>query len=368
MKTHFLILFSTISSLMGLSQTVYKLEFSNPKKAVEKNFPFANVEVLDTRSDTTTVFTNTSGEYPRLFYKFTPTLSIAFEKTIKNIGLPFPTSGPTVMINIKQFRIPNKQTLNRRTSNGKRYRKDVRAFLLVSADFYLKKDSGMYIPFGSFEKEELIFGKFFKNLSIFRSIVHSIRSQYHDGILAPPIPIDKIIETTKNTWFDLPIFSDTTSRTGLFFTFSDFQHNQISADTFSLTLSTDSLYDLNFPGQKWVAAKNLPYAVRYEGNLFIQLSDKKYLPLKKERDTFTCKLPYQLPNFYELMAYESLNSDHGSHTTSSGNILGDLAGSIIKAAVNQSTKSNKKEKLDNNAQHDKYRSAFIDMYSGDLLF
>jgi hypothetical protein len=114
-----------------------------------------------------------------------------------------------------------------------------------------------------------------------------------------------------------------------------------------------------------------PIAAAFRGDLYINLfpfslHQNQYLRLEAENGIFYFSIPSSLPNFPTLMELHSVNYHSGS-PAGSGNLLVDLAGIFVHAAIMSAIEAAEKKRILKQGLQDKYRTCFVDMESGDIL-
>lgn len=365
-----IVAFSIFLSSIVNAQRIAYLAFSKPRKPRLSSFPFQHIRVLDTRVDTTSVYSDITGEYPRIYYTMAPSLSIAMEHTLDSLAAPLTKSGGTVLVAIRQFRKTNASFIRRRNASGRIYRYDLSNSLLVKCVFYENMLNGNYRPFGSFDYEDFAWGADFRKLGVFRKLLEAINRQYRDGsrTATTDIPFDSIASGVAQEWAQYPIMTDSSNATGIFPVFEDFSNDKRVDTSFGLSLTADSLYTLAFTNTQQRRYSLFPYAAIKDGRLYIQLEYNKYLPLHKDRKGFTLEFPSTLPNMYEWMALQANRSTSSSHARSSGNPLVDLAGTAVIGAVDLVSQNKRDKEIKAHPQPDTFRKARLDLYSGDFIF
>jgi len=370
MKQKLFLFFFVLFANYVFSQDIYELKFAKMKKLHLATVPFNNIEVIDTRYDTTTVYTNEDGRYPRVYCKFLPSTAIVFQRSLLDLIAPLNKTEGTLLINIKQFRIPNNQYIKRRGGRHKFYLHKIRNRLLLIADLYRKTGYNKYRKIASLEKEEIMLGIDFKNSTTLNDLIKAAavqqdRSKDSD---TSEISLEQVAASTAKEWSSYPVMHKTSYQTGIYITFDDFKNDISTSIPFNLTSRNDSIYTFNFSDSIKTSMRLLPYVVSDRGYLFIQLSRDKYLKLEKKEQTFYFIIPGSLSNMYDLLSIESINSVHSGYSGSSGNLFLDLLAITVAGVTDEISKSARVKKIKQHQESEKYRQVAIDMYSGDFIF
>lgn len=369
-KTLSVLIFLFLTNIV-FSQEVYELKFAKKEKLHLATIAFNNIEVIDSRFDTTTVYTNEDGRYPRVYCKFLPSTASVIQQTLMELIAPVNKTDSTILINIKQLRIPNKQYIKRRGGRHKFYLSELRNKLLFIADLYHKTGNNKYRKFASVDKKDIMLGIDFKKSTILKDLIKATITPQAQLTLTDTseISLQEIIAGVEKEWTNYPIMGDTNYATGLFITFDDFKNNIKNNIPFKLTPTSDSIYTFVFTDTIKISRRLLPFVVADQGYLFVQLFKDKYLRLEKKAATFYFVVPCILPNMYDLMSMESINSeDLGYSGSSSGSLLLDLAALTAAGVIDQISKNSRIKKIKQNRESEKYRYVAIDMYSGDFIF
>ena len=355
----------------AFSQDIYELKFSNKKQKLHiKTIPFNNVEVIDSRFDTTTIYTSQEGGYPRVYCKFLPSTGIAFRERLLELIAPLQKADTTLLINIKQFRIPNRQYIKRRNAKNKLYMFETRNKLLFIADLYYKRGDDHYQKFTSINQENITLGTDFRKSNILKDIIKASITRQSQSVIGDTgeLSSEQISESVKNEWVSDPIMRDTNYGTGLYITFDDFKNDIKSSYPFKLISEQDSIYTFFFDQSIKKPKKLRPYVISDNGQLFIQVFQNKYLKLEKKGASFQFAVPTSLSNMYDLLSMQSINSSHSSYSGTSGNLLFDAAVLTVVSVTDELSRSSRIKKVKRHQDSEQFRQVVIDMYSGDFIF
>jgi hypothetical protein len=267
---------------------------------------FNEVVVLDNRFDTSRNEIGFTGDYPAQFttlMRFDEPVSLAVKHYIEASVNGLPQERQTLFINLKQLRF------------GPR---TFRPRLYLMADGYLKTNEGF--------KKFFSVNASYKWMSSFtprRQVTKTVESAFVDLVkrTAGNYPgqgaadsavytFDDINKTIVAGWSDYPILRKPDRQNGFYRTFEDFRNNHIVPYDILPEMQPDSSFKMyaqekdksrNFwRGSKSPSSMTNQYsgvwAICYNGDLYIKITDRSFLPLNVSGNIFYFYVPYSLPN------------------------------------------------------------------------
>jgi hypothetical protein len=185
-------------------------------------------------------------------------------------------------------------------------------------------------------------------------------------------PLDSISKSVRKKWSIYPITTMAKRPYGVYPSFDHFRKDSIIKAEFQLNFdSASNLYKMT--NLKSDAAGNWSsvYSVSNGDAFFIHLFENFYLRLNNCDNSFCFYVPDKLPDMYSLLSINSLKVENANSSSgsSSGNFLADLAGIMLETALNApSEKAQRLRILKSGKESKDYRSCFIDMDSGDIIY
>lgn len=347
-----------------------------------KNTPFKKVQIVDNRFDSTDLCVYRNGGFP---IRYVTVGATAIENYLEEAMKELVQGDKKMLIALNQLRVANKPSIIRR---GKRYANimhDARHYLVMAADIYSIEPDGEYKKLVAVNREYYTFGdlrvtvrKALNNLLEAAGGVapanrtKEIRKAGGDfhylpdsiGFLWKDIAVN-----VREKWGLYPILKISGQPNGRYQNFDDFRDNKLTPGNDTLTfMEKDSAWHLPavIRGRR---ADRYPWAISYNGERFIQLYDNVYLKAVQQGNTFWFRIPYSFPDMYSLLCLEDISqTGRGNSAVTTGNLIGDMAGTVLSGAVDASNISDERKKVNKNAGEHDFRGCFIDMDTGDFMY
>jgi len=365
----------------GTKSTSATLDFTSKKKLyVIKRLPFNKVVVFDNRFDTTK-YKIIKLHNSLTVGTFDKPASKAVENYIDKKINNYPKIPQTLYISIQQFRFTN----NKPTK------------LFFYADAYVAAGT-KYTKITSvkFESPFKISDRKIITNTLDR-FIETINKDYAHPQNDTGYDMQNIKENVTDGWGNYPVESDSHIVNGIYASFSDFKNNRVIPTDLSLKMTSDSSYTLQLNDssifyntrKKAIDIDNI-WAVSYNGELYIAVMQKYFLPLHKINNRFYIYAPYTLPNMYYMaaaMKYSPVSSPVNSHVGygSGTNFMPSngkaaiivlavfvtvviVAITILEIEKGEEHKYHPIETAAKSINENDLRNAFIDMDSGDIMY
>jgi hypothetical protein len=382
---YFLTLFSllAVSTLTQAQFSYATLHLTSAKKIKHiQRVPFSKVEVFDNRFDTTNFLVKRTALKTPEMDSFSMPASEEIKNYIEKIIEPFPKDARTVYINLKQLRFGNLNNLSR--------------FLFFTAEAYTSVNKGMVKIF-SLEKRYLLRNGYRATIThALNDFVKKISKNYNlDTVNGKTYTSENLTKNVMVEWADLPIINQNNYVDGIYRTWSNFRDDKIdSFAQFDLQLKTDSTYRISFfqknhMYERWDGLVSNIFVVSYNGNLYIPILGKYFVPLEKKNNTFYFYVPHSLPDMFIIMPNWNLfyinpgrgSSDFNNFGNGFGNmdarafivLIGVVIVVAITVAVLKSIERNNQRKKEAELMSqiypgENFRNCFIDMGTGDIIY
>ncbi|HRH50088.1 MAG TPA: hypothetical protein PLP23_15135 [Panacibacter sp.] len=360
------------------------------KKLNITSTPFANIEILDNRIDTERVFNYENGIFPPSYlYLDKSAVKNYFENAIMNIS----NGDETLLINLSQLRIANKSYVIKNGIKHPLIAHNLRMYIQFQAEIFIKKSDNEYKKLLTVNKEYYSFGLYEKILpGIFNDVIEMVSSinEFANAEKATNnktllkflqdstafLNISDSIKYTRerickesNKWAEYPIIKQTVYSNGAYLSFDDFQNSISSPTDISLQFDEkDSVYKA-FGETNKKSSFLWPAFISYDNELYAYLFNNVYLKMYKSKNTFYFYVPRNLPNMYMIFSIEEIKHED-SYYSSSGisNIWVALIGLASSATIESLTKNPKQKQILENSLKPDFRSCFIEMSSGDIIY
>jgi hypothetical protein len=380
----------TSFSLPGQTTSTIPLQVN--KKHLNINyFPFDSIQVLDNRFDTTKIFITENGNYPPAYLNFSPSTPVAIKNYINSAVKDFPRGNKKLLINIEQFRIPNKTYFVQKKKNYSIIR-NLRDYILFSAEIYYQTGDNRYRKIVTVNKNYYTYDPQMNEqfLIILNNIIEASCINTTDGsVLKTPkkliyllndtasfnyskdstnISLEQINQNAKHKWSGYQIVKDHHYSNGFYSTFDDFRSNTVTADPVQVKYDEKhSLYIISLPGYYTNNKNFYPWAVCKSDTLYIQLYKDVYLKSDKLNNTFYFDVPDSLPDMYALLSIEAIKAESNAGG-STGNGVADLIAGAVSGTVDMIIKKSKENTIRKDGFKNNFRKCFIDMYCGDIIY
>jgi hypothetical protein len=358
------------------------------------------VIVLDNTIDTSKIGIFETGRYPLESISFDRPPRLAIEQYIEKVIAPVKNGNNTLLINVKELYIPNRGIYIKKRKKIFFFRTkyfDSRNYLRFYSDIYIKTINNEYQKIATLRLSyfmrpgsgwdsnpiglllnELITCASLSIDPIGNSDGFSQRKRsdwarypiaYDFAKDTTNYPLDKVNIPALQRWGQIPIVKSDSLRDGIFESFEDFQKDRITPNTISLVFNEkDSLYRMSPMDSTRLITPGSPWAIGSSGSLFIQIGKNTFLKLHKQHNTFEFHIPHSLPDMYTILSLSENYRLRAGSGSNSGNIVADLASSFTISAIDQITKASGKNIIyQESIKHD-FRTCFINMESGDIIF
>lgn len=387
LKFTFLSCYLFISSSKANSQIKYIPINLDSNLIIEKidTFFFNQVRILDNRFDTLKFFTEQTSLMPVRVLTFKNSTSSFIQKYISQVIEKKKRISNTIIIDIQQFRIPNKSfTSIRRSKTGSCLAKVyLRANIFLNVNIFLKKGDSLYQKIATIQKsyrtyrdiENTLIKVFSDLISVIQKSLTNMSSniQLFDDSGIKFLGSNKTIYNEKNftnvrkKWADYKINANINIQSnGIYQTFEEFKNNDLVKRSLVLKFNTiDSVFRLDK-----FSKRNLPYALLFDGRIYIKLFENAYILSQKNENSFSFEVPNSFGNMYILSSIqEGYHGDYDNSILNNGNIFKNLERIIsIKKGLKKKIKELKTESDLNNKFLSSFRNCFIDMDTGDIIY
>ncbi len=386
----FVLLFTLLISavLDGFSQGVDAVnnDINSVFKSKQKihKFPFSAIEVIDSRIDTESIYLSyIDGDTPvsnNFHGEFSNLLSNYFKEAVGAL----PADSPELVIKVNQLRIPNFRCIVKEMKNKRLTRFPIRDYILFSADAFYKRKGNSYRHFLTFQKRYYYYTTFINSnfKKIFHDLIKTISKSgrtkdkffWYNGKPFHLIDSNLYMEVDlkkdpQDRWKEFPIFANANRASGWCQTFKDFRDNRLSLATFLLRFdAVDSVYHLSPDSLADFKNAEYPWAISFNGNLYIKIFRLTYLKLIENQSVFFFYIPYSLPGMYKFAAFEEWNWFKSITTYSP--VPGYIFDEKMDVGVDEIRKvfHAAEKKLSGQEISGRYRKCYIDMDSGDIVF
>ena len=363
--------------------------------------PFNKVRVIDLRFDTVEFYINHHGRYPVSYFRFQSTaLDEISDYIIKRTSASL-KGNKGLLIVIHQFRIPNKTsvlTRSKKNPNSSTKGSLGSNYTLFSANIYFELGEGQlqevasinkknhnYLPESPVEASiQKVLDDLIRTVVLFenstqaniKTLPRKFREILRDSTsfkFARPhstINENQIWESTKEKWEKYPVVAGITNQKGAYKNFDDFREDKADTTGFSIKYNEeDSVFRVLVPGMSKKERFYMPWAVKEDGNVFINIIGNVYVKATKQNGTFHFYIPYTLPDMYSLLSKEALQSKSSSSSAHpSGNLLIDFVGLVVEGIADSWIKKSGGRKIMNEGYYHPFRYCYIDMDSGDIIY
>ncbi|NCU06160.1 MAG: hypothetical protein GXC73_19560 [Chitinophagaceae bacterium] len=338
----------------------------NNRKIAMSYSPFKKVKVIDNRIDSNT-YLNLDGKYPikgRFNYSaFADTVEQFYNNELQKTV----TGTSTLLISFEQFRIPNRDIIHTRSKKRGDIWLKAREFIFIKVSMYSEKgDSLQKIAYVETKMQILeinekeiyeILGQLFqiaclhfkddtsrKKTTIPAISLRMIRNAYNiiepdtDRLVSKELELNKV----KNRYAELKINKNILTKNCCFNKFLSFRDNEQNACDLQVKFDTkDSTY-VAF-NSSILKSGSTPFIIFYESNFFINFYENRYLKMIKNGSSFSITLPMTYPNAYESLSHPGRIKKYKKKIEETG-VVGQKDTFI------------------------QYRSYFLDMDNGDIVF
>jgi hypothetical protein len=366
-----------------------------------KYIPFEKVIILDNRFDNSKIYTFETGQYPLVYLRFDRPAVDAIKAYIVKAIDPLQKGNKTLLINIKELQIPNngirikkKYTKNK---DGRFEYYNTRDCLRFFSDIYVESGKNTYKKL--FDLRLVVFMRPTSGIE-----GNEIRGSLNDLIACASVPnanlsdpkislkmksfwvadtsefnfrkdtstytMSMINISASERWRKMPIMSSALLRDGIYQSFKDFTSDHITAGSALGIIfnEKDSLYSLKPVDSARFFKFGDPWGFCLSGNVYIQLKRNVFQKLHRKNNTFEFYIPYSLPDMYTLLSLKENYRLRDAYTSSTGNILVDLAATATGAVIEVAGKKSAEHRIDREAVKHDFRTCFIDMESGDIIY
>jgi hypothetical protein len=355
-----------------------------------KHTPFKEVLVLDNRIDTLKIRTVKNGGFPLLYEKIAPSCAFAVKNYFDAALTQLTKGGETLLIDIRQLRTSNIAVIARRKRKGSgTIARNSGGSILFAADLYAANANGTYRKLVSIDKdyssnegsENTIRHLLNEALEAVSSTAHHHSPKdlayFNYTTDSTVVSFNQVNTHTLQRWQQYNILIDTVVRNGSYLNFDDFRDNMITPKEYKLAYNElDSTYFIT--GEKHKRYYEYPYAVAFDGKLYVLIDKNKYLELARENSTFSFRIPYSLPDMHTTLSLQAVQVNHSSSalpSTYSGNawidvvaiVLGLVIDGVIRSSENKMVAQQKEHIMYSAVTHD-FRSCTIDMNCGDFMY
>ena len=339
--------------------------------------PFDRVVVLDNRYDTTKIKVIEDGSYPVKVLTLNKPASLAIKNYIESVIKPYHKKEQNLYLNIKQLRFSNPSYYSNYSSQ-----------LFFSADAYIQ--TGVHFrKIATIKKDYRPHYHGYMD-SIYRrtityalnDLIENVNANYYkqgkEGIDTETY--DSINTNVMSEWNEYAIIkNDSFSTNGVYETFKDFRDDKIKPVNFSLQMAPDSVFNIRFSENnkryysKMSGRCHHVFAVFYNGNRYISIFGRFFLPLYKMNNTFYFNVPNALPNMYsiiseKLLQFEGYENAAISTDNPYANLVGGIVGIIQEYRDNKRIYKEKQNILGNGLLNEDMRICFLDMDTGDIIY
>lgn len=364
-------------------------------------FPYSSVRVIDTRLDTTKIYTEETGYYPPHSVTFAEPATEAIKKYINTAVQKSDKGSGELLIRIERLHITNIIQQPKYYKRISRIRlQPVRQFIQFQATAYTN-EKGNYKKLLTIKRENDYIAYQYVDHAVSRLLNDCIRviawgtpdtnatsrkpspklkkllkdtASFQFAKEANQLAFEQIDVNVRNNWKQYPVIKESNlPPAGICYLFDDFKNNRVTPTAIHAVFNEkDSLYRI--PGIDSLTHYTHHWGVFDGANWYIRLSDSTYCQLTRQGDTFTFYIPASLPDMYALLSIQARRSEEGSphSNVSSGNIIASLIADLVSSAVQQSiinaetraiTKQATNEGLKNH-----YRHCSLNMDDGDIIY
>ena len=363
-----------------------------------KRLPFGSFTMIDSRFDTTFLRVE-NGEYPPAIVDADAGVRANIETYFSSAITQLPHGDKHLLVNLRQYRILNRPFIQRRKAKRQRGPGSLaHDHILMEADLYYQDGSGhceqimtvskrKYVP-GDVNQVREGFAVLLNNMlaavclrdSAFadqsdkkaRKLAAYIKKDslaYRFVYNAPMVNREFIEARAASRWQRLPILTDRQKENGVFETFEDFRDNLLLPVQIVVSEGpADSVFQcklLPTSGRKHLPP---PYAVAYNGSLYIRVMDDAYLSLTERNGRLLFYVPHAMPDMYAILSYEIELFKIGSAPVAGSNLVIAATSVLATVVMDAASKQHLKNTILKKGLAQNIRYCMIDLDNGDFLY
>lgn len=384
-------LFSILNlNLLGQKE-VFLLNIKPDESLLKLNsIPFANVQIIDNRIDSGSVYKFQNFLYPITSYNI-PLGEDFFKIYFKDLLNLYKekNTNKNLLLVINELRVSNKKNMLRRfppAYNIVNYKQ--RNFIMFSGSSFIEDKNGKFKKIATVKGMTYLYNDFYglkKSVSQLLTMFFisscdinhfndsSISNNFKKYKFLNNVDIynysrdtttynkEWIKSNTLNRWLDLPIQNIDSYSLGIYKCFDDFRNNRIVSANFTMLFNEKSgaYRPVNFDGD--LKLEDTCFAIAFKGELFFHLLRDTYIKMNKVGDKFSFIIPESLPNIYTLL---SIEENHKSFNFKI-HALSDMQLEEIEKII---SRFNNKFKVITNNNSGSYRMCTLDLDDGDIIY
>jgi hypothetical protein len=267
---------------------IYKPGWPHPKE-----IPFDQIQVFDTRYDTSECKIEETGVFPPLKEKLDKTNAV--EIYVKEAMASVKRKKGLVYFSIRELQFGNIQELS-----GNLYFK-VDAFAEYEGRLRKILGTAKVYPFNQSYAHTI--EKALRNL-LWETTEHYKNKNFADSL---SYSLAQVNRSVTQDWAAYPIIvQKPAAPVGIYWSFEDFRSNHIDSTAFWIEREADSTVRLRYPTNDKLLARRYVnmakvWALTYHDTLYYPILNKYLLPLQKENNSFHFYLPETLPDMYTII-------------------------------------------------------------------
>jgi|GEM_PF-5792271 len=370
-------------------------------KGLPLRYFYKDVTVLDNRVDSV-IYREQENLKKLRMITFKGAASIAVAAYIRDRTNHLEKNNERLLINITELRVPNKSVHKSAHPESKnRYLVYARGYIFFSADVYTASDSDSYRKLFSIKRKRFVYSvvkdkirdilddlvEVTEQLAMNRAgkkgrFTSAYKSYKNDSCFIEytgdeMYALAQIGQTKWQQWEHLAVMNKKPdASTCMYPLFENFKNNICINKPFKVVpVDSDSLYEIDLQLQDTGKLLQYPFAVADSSGFYIGVMKNYYVKLRKEGGLFRFTVPSILPDMYQILSLESvqtkdrfrLNSFTDTYYQVSAFDIGPARIPILDI-IGLFDKAGKLTRIKNAAHSPYHRNCIVDLDSGDFIY